>query len=202
MTATQAKPPIPQSEFPRRVRWTRSSFARAWELGLFGHSHVELVYGEVIEKMPMNPPHALVVQLLQGALLQVFASGRVVRVQLPFLAADESQPEPDLSVVSGNAFDFAREHPREALLLVEVSDSTLSYDLGTKATLYAQSGVPEYWVADLGAGLLHVYRQPLASPAFAGGYGFQSIARLTRADTVTPLGGAVSIPVGDILPVL
>lgn len=175
-------------------------YRRAWDMGLFGESRVELIYGEVIEKMSMNTPHATVIRLLRGALLQIFASGYVVDSQLPFVAADESEPEPDVAVVAGSPLDYAQEHPAQAILLVEVSDTTLAYDLGLKARLYAQSGVPEYWVVDVNAGLLHVHRQPIASQSFEGGYGYQSVARLTRADSVTPLSSPQSLQISDVLP--
>jgi len=201
MTTTSLAPPQ-AAQFPKRVTWTRETYRRAWEMGLFGESKVELVYGEVIEKMPVKTPHATVIRLLQGALLQIFTSGYVVDIQLPFVAADESEPEPDAAVMSGWPSDFIEHHPDTALLVVEVSDSTLAYDLGTKATLYAQSHVPEYWVADINAGLLHVHRGPMASPSFEGGYGYQSIVRLTRGDEVSPLTNAsASIRVADLLPV-
>lgn len=177
-------------------------FRRAWEMGLFGEKKVELIYGEIIEKRPMKPPHATFVQFLQGALIQLFGSGHVVRIQMPFIAADESEPEPDVAVVTGSPIDFLHEHPTQAVLLVEVADATLAYDLGTKSRLYAQSGVPEYWVADVRAGLLHVHRQPLASPSFEGGYGYQNVSHLTRTDRVTPLSSSTSLLVGDILPPL
>ena len=195
MTPTLANAP----ETPR-LKWTRATYTRAWEMGLFGESRVELVYGEVIEIMPVNPPHAFILQLLQEALLRFFGGGYVVRVQQPFIAHDESEPQPDLALVSGTPADYADEHPHEALLLIEVSDSTRVYDLGTKARLYAQSDVPEYWVADINAGLLHVHRSPIASPAFEGGYGYQNISRLTRADSVPLPGTAASLLVGDVLP--
>ncbi len=202
MTTTLAS--APTFEETHRLKWTRDTFHRAWEMGLFGEGRVELVYGEVIEIMSMSPPHALVLRLLRGALLQIYGIGPsyIVDSQMPFLAANESQPEPDLAVYVGSPFNYEGTHPGEALLLVEVSDATLTYDLGTKARLYAQSGVPEYWVADLSAGLLHVHRSPLASPAFEGGYRYQSITRLTRADSVPLPGTAASLLVGDVLPAL
>ena len=69
-----------------------------------------------------------------------------MRVQLPFAASDDSEPEPDLVLVPPRR--YADRHPRQAYLLIEVADSSLDHDRETKAPLYASSGVPEYWIVD------------------------------------------------------
>ncbi|HXU82827.1 MAG TPA: Uma2 family endonuclease, partial [Polyangia bacterium] len=80
-----------------------------------------------------------------------------VRVQLPFIAGDDSLPEPDLAVVPPGEYDD--QHPAKAFMIVEVADSSLEDDRGWKAALYAESGVPEYWVVNLVDGLVEVHTE-------------------------------------------
>ena len=192
-----------QRDNPRAVKWTRANYRRAWEMGFFGEAKVELVWGEVIEKMPMNPPHATVLLLLQGALLQIFGNGYCVRQQSPFLAGDESEPEPDLAVVRGTMRDYVGEHPEagDALLVVEVSDATLAYDLGAKATLYAASGVADYWVVDIPHRKLHVHRSPVELPSAPVPAAYLSVQELDENTSIAPLAApSQSLLVRDLLP--
>ena len=84
-----------------------------------------------------------------------------MRVQLPFDVSPASEPEPDFAIVTREALLTARRHPNRALLIVEVADSSLEYDRHEKARLYAQAGVPEYWIVNLPQRQLEVYRRPL-----------------------------------------
>ena len=149
----------------------------------------------------MKGPHAVVVTLLNGALIRTFGAGYVVRIQLPMAVSQNSEPEPDGLVVEGQPRDFLADHPTTAALVVEVSDSTLAADLGVKVALYTQAQATEYWVIDINARLLHVYRAPIASPALPNGYGYQTVSLLTETDSVSPLAAPQSsIRVADLLP--
>ena len=182
---------------PNRVKWTRAEFARLDD----GGERYELINGELVKKMGMNGPHAVVVTLLNGALTQIFQIGFAVRIQLPMAVSETSEPEPDALVVEGKPRDFLVDHPTTAALVVEVSDSTLASDLGVKVALYAQANVTEYWVVDIHARLLHVYRTPMSSPALPNGYGFQTVTLLHDTDCVSPLTApGSSILIADLLP--
>ncbi len=182
---------------PNRVKWTRAEFAQLEDRG----ERYELIYGELVKKMSMNGPHAVVVDLLGGALKQVFMIGFAVRMQLPMAVSESSEPEPDGLVVEGKSRDFLADHPATAALAVEVSDSTLATDLGVKVALYAQAGVAEYWVIDINARTLHVYRTPIRSAALPNGYGYQNISLLSDTDSVSPLAAPQSsILIADLLP--
>ncbi len=193
------EPILDPTRLPGRLSWTRESFADAWNIGLFGQTKVELLFGEVVKIMPMNPPHASVLSLVNGALLRIFGIEKLIRIQMPLLALDDSQPEPDAAVVEGEAQDFFDTHPHSAQLAVEVSDSTLAMDLGIKAVLYAKTGIPEYWVVDINARLVHVHRTPVALSAGPTSHTYQTITRLTEQDTVAPLAAPdKTIRVGDL----
>lgn len=108
----------------------------------------ELIRGVIIEKRSKSPLHVLLTDHLCGILRQRFAGRYWVRQECPVTLAD-SEPEPDVSVVTGSRTDYARKHPRTALLVVEVSASS---EAGDREMLgaYAAAGVSEVWLV-LGA---------------------------------------------------
>ena len=142
----------------RLHRLDRAQYHRLGELGFFDGRRVELIRGIVVDMGPIGPPHASVVD----ALAEIFFSGAgaraTVRVQQPLVAWDESEPEPDLALVPKDR--YSERHPDRALLVVEVSESSLEYDRDTKGPLYARSGVPEYWVVDVVGRTVLVHREP------------------------------------------
>jgi Uma2 family endonuclease len=187
---------------PRRRGWTRQEYERATEVGLFGpEERLELIEGEVICKMPMNSPHATALRRCERRLTLVFAEGFDVRGQLPIALDDHNEPEPDVAVVVGSPDDYAQEHPTTAVLIVEISDTTLAYDRGRKAGLYARAGIADYWIVNLVERFLEVHRQPAAMRGRPLGHGYQSILRLDATQTVTPLAALhTNIAVTDLLP--
>jgi Uma2 family endonuclease len=117
------------------------------DLGFFQHERVELVRGIVVRMSPIGPAHASIVQRLTELLLPRLLGQATVRTQQPFVASDESEPEPDIAVVPQGR--YGDRHPDTALLVIEVAESSLEYDRQTKGPLYAASGVREYWVVDV-----------------------------------------------------
>src|SRR5690606_12624553 len=111
----------------------------------------ELIEGEIIEMPPIGAEHASVVALLTRRLLRAVGDSVEVRVQSPVRFMPRSEPQPDFALVRRTADAYRHEHPtsKDILLLIEVSESTLRYDLDIKARLYSTHAVPEYWVVDL-----------------------------------------------------
>lgn len=134
-------------ERPRALR--RSEYERLVEEGSFADERVELLEGVLIEMSPQGAEHAEVVSRLNMLLVRMVGDRAVVRIQSPFAASDESEPEPDVAVVP--AGDYRLGHPPRAFLLIEVADASLKKDLGVKAAVYARSAVDEYWVVNLAA---------------------------------------------------
>jgi Uma2 family endonuclease len=181
-------------ELPRH-RFDRTQFERMVDAGVFSpEDHLELLDGEIIDMAPHKSRHATAVTLVGEALRTLFGVGATVRLQLPFSLDDRSQPEPDIAVVTGSPRDYRDAHPDRALLICEVSDTTLAYDRGRKLAAYARAGVPEYWILDLNSETLEVFRQPEN-----GGY---SVSLALRADDrVAPLERSTrALPVGELLP--
>jgi Uma2 family endonuclease len=143
---------------PRLVRGLkRAEYDKLAELGVFGEERVELIYGTVVAMTPKGPPHETAVQGLADIFFPAFVGRARVRIAAPFAASDGSEPEPDVAVVPLGKYH--QEHPREAYLVVEVSHSSLVIDLGTKSRLYAECGVPEYWVVNLIDDLVEVHTE-------------------------------------------
>ena len=195
-SAPLIEPIYDATQMPNRRKWTRAEFARLNE----EDGRYELIQGELVKKMGMNGPHANTILLLQSALLQIFGIGYMVRIQLPLIVSETSEPEPDAAIVEGSPRDNPQNNPTSALLCVEVSDSTLASDLGIKASLYAQAEVAEYWVVDIHSRLIHVHRTPIAAAALPNGFGYQTVSRLTENDAISPLAAPQSsISIADLL---
>jgi Uma2 family endonuclease len=122
----------------------------------------ELIEGEVVDMAPIGSVHAEVVTLLTQRLIGTVGGLAAVRTQSPVRLSVHSEPQPDVALVKAKAGGYRRAHPSpgDVLLLIEVSDTTLRYDLGEKAQLYATHGILEYWVVDLVANRVWRHRHP------------------------------------------
>jgi len=130
--------------------------------GFAADARVELLDGELIDVPPPNPPHAGTVALIQESLAAALGQRAHVRSQSPLLAGDYSQPEPDVAVVRRDPEGYRRRHPGPAdtYAAIEISWSSLAVDRGAKLRVYARAGIPEYWIVDLRAETVDVYRDP------------------------------------------
>ncbi len=123
---------------------------------------VELVNGQILEKMPKGPAHSALCKRLEKLLERHLGEQVLVRLQDPIRLNDFSEPEPDLAVVRSDPNFYADRHPTpaEVYLIVEIADTSLSRDLTVKADLYAAAGIEDYWVIDLSRQQLHSFRTP------------------------------------------
>jgi Uma2 family endonuclease len=129
---------------------------------------VELIEGWLVYKMPKNPSHRLVTGLIRVALERLLPAGWYVDSQEP-VTIGESEPEPDVVLVHGDRRNYLDRHPgpQDLGLVVEVADTSLHQDRGTKKTLYAGAAIPCYWIVNLIEGQIEVYSDPTgpADPA-------------------------------------
>lgn len=128
------------------------------ELGAFENERVELLRGRVVRMAPQGEEHAWIVQTMTNLLVEYFGKSAAVRPALPLHASEDSMPEPDFALVPKPPAPGP--HPQQALLLIEVSSSSLRLDRKVKAPLYAEGGSPEYWIVDVAAAQLEVFRAP------------------------------------------
>lgn len=183
-------------------RWTRVEYDRLIEKGVFGSKdRIELLGGLLVVREPQGGPHAMGVRMVEEALRGAFASGWDVRGQLPVALDDDSEPEPDVSVVPGSFRDYPRDHPARAVLIVEVAESSLRLDRGEKGSLYARAGLPDYWIANLVDHVLEVCRHPAPDAGAPYGWRYASVVTLRAGDVVAPLAAPHSpVPVVDLIP--
>ncbi len=148
-------PAVPPSAI-RRL--TRAEYDRLVDLGVFDRERLELIRGVIVRMSPQGVEHSDPIERLNELLLPRLLGRARVRVQMPLIAPDESEPEPDFAVVPLTA--DRKTHPAEALLVIEVARSSAAYDRETKGPLYAQMGAREYWIVDVGARVIEVRREP------------------------------------------
>lgn len=176
-------------------RWTREDYERLAESGFFHpDERVELIDGIIYEMSPQTSRHSSTILAAQEALQRAFPEGFSLRIQMPLDLSAHSKPEPDLAVVPGHWRDYLNAQPTTAVLIVEVSDSSLGLDREAKRMLYAEAQIPEYWILDTKAKQLEVCRH-------SGNGDYRSRTILTPGDSITPLAAPdASIPVADLLP--
>jgi Uma2 family endonuclease len=152
---------------PRAFRWPKSLYHQMGELSWFRGKRVELIDGEIIQMAPMGTPHFSTLNIAQRALASAYGHSHFVSVQCPFNAGDNSEPEPDIAVIKGDARDFYDRLPSSAVLIVEIADSSLAYDRATKLAIYSRSMIPEYWIVNLVDHVIEVYAEPDGAGKFA-----------------------------------
>jgi len=187
---------------PGTRRFTRAEYDRLIHIGFLDEDEpLELLGGEMVVKEPQAGPHATSVHLVQQVLQRIFGRGWLVRSQLPVALDDDSEPEPDACVVRGVVRDYRDDHPRRPVLVVEVADDSLSRDRILKGSLYARAGVADYWIVDLRARVLEVYRSPIRSTRATHGWRYSRVERLSPKAVASPLAAPRRhVRVADLLP--
>lgn len=158
------------------MHYTRALFMEMDRLGLFGDDRVELIEGDIYVMAPMGEDHALPIEHLTRLLARSLPEEFSLRCQLPLAAEDDSQPQPDFTILPARRRKHA-ETPNEALLVIEIADSSLAFDLKRKSAVYARASVPEYWVIDVKKKVLVVHRSPTRG-------GYRSVKRLSELSAV------------------
>jgi Uma2 family endonuclease len=178
-------------------RFTVAEYQRMADLGIFPiGERLELIDGCVMTMAAKGIAHSCATMLIQQRLSRKLGDAYSVWVHNPIHLDDYSEPEPDIAIVGRDFLGYSTHHPTpdEVLLVIEVADSSLKYDLEVKAPLYAKSRIPEYWVVDVADRKLHVFREPNES-------GYQLEWVLRESMTVEPIAFADwTIGVMELLP--
>jgi Uma2 family endonuclease len=184
------------STVPIVHRFTRDEYSRIAEAGLFENERVELLDGEIITMIPQLTPHAFAVNQFLYLLITTLGATVIVRGQTPIVLNDWSEPEPDVAVCQPDPDRYKNTHPNadQVLLLIEIAESSLTYDRTRKAPAYAASAIPEYWIVNLIDRQVEVFTEPEPTRQR---YRQQ---RLAFAGDVLALPGGGTIKVSDFLP--
>jgi Uma2 family endonuclease len=165
-----------------RRRFTRKEYWRMAEVGILGErERVELIEGEIVEMSPVGRRHTAFVDNLSRLLIRRLPDHVIVRVQGPVALADDTEPQPDLTVLRRRAVPYKDREAwaEDALVVVEVAETSLAYDRSIKRRLYAAAGIPEYWVVDCAAETVEVHRDP-------GPDGYRDVRLVAGAATLAP----------------
>ena len=190
-----------QLTMPKTRRWRYAEYSRLTDLGFFDRQRVELIGGRIIQMAAQRDVHTAGVSLARDAVAAAFGIGCWARVQAPLHMGRWSGPEPDVSVVPGSARDYlGTGHPKSALLVVEVSDTTLRFDRRVKQGLYAKYDIRDYWIVNLIDRQVEVYRDPVPDANHPFGHRYSDVKTFSRGQSITPLGTAAAVKVDDLLP--
>ena len=187
------------TDAPRKRLFTRKEYHAMGKAGIFApNERVELLEGEIIAMSPAGSRHSSCILLMTE---WFYESGRLngrahIHSQNPVVVSDVSEPEPDLMLLAyrQDRYALGKPRPQDILLLVEVSDSSLGYDRNVKLRSYAESGIPETWIANLRDDCIEAHTDP--SPE-----GYRSTRIYQRGDTISPTAFPdIQIAVNDIIP--
>ncbi len=173
----------PKTDIIRDYRWTAPMFYRALDGGAFGlWPKVELIRGRLVEHPGQTPRHAYTVAHIADCFRDVLEPALQVREHCPIAISDDTHADTDVLMVNDCRSEYEERHPGpdDSLLLVEVSDLAADYDLGEKASIYAQAGIADYWVVLVNEAAIVVHRQPALGR-------YQKISRLTGTNRLSPL---------------
>jgi Uma2 family endonuclease len=163
---------------------TRNDTRLLVELGFPNAEKLELIDGEIIPKKGKSQRHALWQNLIQNWLRTIFGSEYVQAKPSIYVSAEDdatNEPQPDLIVTSKSVREYKNNAtPADIRLLVEIADTTVNYDLGKKARLYARAGIVEYWVVDIPNTLVHVHRVPVQDA-------YTSLVKYKFDENITPI---------------
>jgi Uma2 family endonuclease len=184
---------------PRIKRWTKREYNDLVDKGAFRGQRLYLFRGGLIEMPPMGAPHAQCLLKVTEWAYATFRPEHRVRIQMPFDAPGDSMPEPDAAVITTEA-SRRLPHPNAAILVIEVSDSSIELDRD-KVLEYAAAGVPEYWIVDVNARQVEVYRQPVPDGSMSLGFRYSVQQMAAGTDVLAPLAKTEArIAVSDLMP--
>jgi len=171
-------------------RLSRAEYEQMVGLGMFEDEPVELLRGLLVTMSPQGVEHLDITAWLGRRLTIALGEAFMVRQHSSYPASEDSEPEPDILVIRDE--DRRRAHPSIAILLIEVASSSLRRDQKVKAPIYAEAGVPEYWIVDVAAAAVEVLTEPHDGV-------YRSSQRLTRGDVLRPTRlPDIEIPVSDL----
>lgn len=179
-----------------RRRFTTDEYHRMVDAGILCEDdRVELMGGEVLAMSPIGPRHGACVDRANKALVTAAGDAAIVRVQGSVRLDRYHEPQPDLVLLCPRTDYYASRlpGPDDILLVVEIADSSIEYDREVKARVYADAGVPEYWLADLTDNTVWVWSSPLEGA-------YRSVGQRRRGDSIAPaLLPDVRLPVDVLL---
>jgi len=169
----------------------RAEYEQLVESGAIAEDErVELLFGAIVRMSPQGHAHHYAIMQLTDLLVAPLKGRARVCIQLPIALSDDSEPEPDVAVVPFG--DYADHIPTQALLIIEVADTSLQDDQSTRRHLYAAAGVPEYWIVDVVHRVIETHRKLMEGD-------YTVITRHVPGETLAIPGfSEIVLPVGEL----
>jgi Uma2 family endonuclease len=167
---------------PEIHRFTVDDYRRMAEAGILGEDErVELIEGEIVEMAPIGSRHAACVKRLNRLLSASVQVDVIVAVQDPVMLDPHTEVQPDIALVHARDDFYAASHPgpKDLVLVIEVAETSMTYDRSVKLPLYARAGVAEVWLVDLSEECVDVHRGPTPN-------GYQEVTRARGGDRLSP----------------
>ena len=184
----------------RPKRWNREEYVRLYELGFFGERKVELIGGVIDIMSPQKNDHVISVERTFDVMRLVYGPAHWVRNQATLNLGKHFMPDPDIAVLKEAMQDVGDKYPTSALLVIEVSDTTLSRDR-RKGSMYAAHGIADYWIVNLVDRQVEVYRNPTQDADQPFGFGYGDKHTFNPGATLHPLSAPqANVRVDDLLP--
>ena len=144
------------------AKWSLENYHRILNAGVFDNQSVELLKGEIVNMSPEGESHAYFSSTAAEYLMQLLGDLALIRSAKPITLPNDSEPEPDIAIVERLGREYLEHHPypQNIFWLIEYSDSTLEKDLALKTKIYAEVGIPEYWVVNLRKRQVVIFRNP------------------------------------------
>jgi Uma2 family endonuclease len=185
-----------QSQITRRA-FTVDDCYRMAEAGILRpDERVELIRGDIVKMSPIGPRHAAAVDRANRAFVTCAGDQAIVRVQGTTVLDQFSAPQPDVLLLNPREDFYVKKHPGPAdvLLVIEVADSSLEYDMEVKCALYAIMGIVEYWIADLRNNRVICHADPVP-----GKDSYSTVREFHRGDIVIPRSLSECSVLADLL---
>jgi Uma2 family endonuclease len=185
-------------------RFSLGEYNRLGELGFFSEDdRVELIHGQIIQMAAKGTAHEVCLTRLLRELPKQIGDRATLRCQSPIVLPLDSEPEPDFTIVQNRADDYLNSHPspEDVLLIIEISDSSLSYDQEEKLSLYAEAGITNYWIFNLLENHLEVNSEPYQGLLGKFGYGVKRIILPNQAIAI-PFSPDSSLNLSRIFPII
>ena len=143
------------------AKWSIADYHKMIEAGIISDRNIQLIDGELVEMSPEGVIHAAYGGSIADYLRQILIGKAWIREAHPIILAN-SEPEPDIAIVKLPKSRYFQNHPtpQDIFWLIEISDTTLAYDLNKKKEIYALENIQEYWVIDVKNKKLIVFTKP------------------------------------------
>ena len=201
-SAPPAEKPAPSPDLPPLPAWVERykfdvlQYRAMAEAGVLkADDRVELIDGEIVAMSAAGPEHVASVNVGAELLYEGVRRRAIVSIQNPIALGDRHRPEPDIALLrrSGDFYRSEIAGADDVLLVIEVADSSLEYDLQVKLARYARFGVPEVWIANIRARTIEAYTDPVDGE-------YTTRRTFLHGQTVSPAAFPdVALPVSDVI---